>query len=103
MTLRPGTRLRSQVCTTEIIVVRPGPAGIVIECGGRPMAEATAPVGDLSPGEPSLMTGTLLGKRYTDNASAELEVLVTKAGDGTLSTGPDPLVLKEARPLPASD
>jgi hypothetical protein len=30
-------------------------------------------------------------------------VLVTKAGKGTLSVGETPLVIKEAKPLPASD
>jgi hypothetical protein len=30
-------------------------------------------------------------------------VLVTKPGQGTLALGGEPLVLKEAKPLPASD
>jgi hypothetical protein len=42
-----------------------------------------------------------MGKRYVDDAGAE--VLVTKAGTGTLSIGTVPLVIKEAKPLPASD
>jgi hypothetical protein len=43
-----------------------------------------------------------LGKRYTDEGGT-LEVLVTKAGPGTLANGTTPLVLKAAKPLPASD
>ena len=46
--------------------------------------------------------GTALGKRYVD-ASESLEVLCTKAGEGSLSLGDEPMVLKEAKPLPASD
>jgi len=42
-----------------------------------------------------------MGKRYVDDGGAE--VLVTKAGAGTLSVGETALSLKEAKPLPASD
>lgn len=43
-----------------------------------------------------------LGKRYKQ-ADGELEVLVTKAGAGVLAAGGAPLVLKDSKPLPASD
>ncbi len=49
----------------------------------------------------ALADGNLMGKRYVDDGGAE--VLVTKAGKGTLSIGATPLALKEAKPLPASD
>ena len=42
-----------------------------------------------------------MGKRYVDEAGAEL--LVTKAGAGSLSIGTTPLEQKTAKPLPASD
>jgi hypothetical protein len=42
-----------------------------------------------------------MGKRYVDATGAE--VLVTKAGVGTLTLASTPLVLKDAKPLPASD
>ncbi|MDT5067852.1 MAG: hypothetical protein QOK02_4007, partial [Mycobacterium sp.] len=45
--------------------------------------------------------GTKMGKRYVDEGDAE--VLVTKAGAGSLSVGATALVIKEAKPLPASD
>ena len=45
--------------------------------------------------------GNLMGKRYVDETGAE--VLVTKAGAGTLTTGTRALTIKEAKPLPASD
>ncbi len=46
--------------------------------------------------------GTLMGKRYVD-ADDTVEILCTKPGAGTLSMGDQPLVLKEAKPLPSSD
>jgi hypothetical protein len=46
--------------------------------------------------------GTLLGKRYADEAIG-LEVLCTKAGQGSLSVGDTALAVKEAKPLPSSD
>jgi hypothetical protein len=48
-----------------------------------------------------LASGNAVGKRYIDGHGGE--VLVTKAGIGTLSIGDTPLTLKEAKPLPASD
>jgi hypothetical protein len=48
-----------------------------------------------------LLGGSLMGKRYVDTTGAE--VLVTKAGAGTLSVGSVPLTIKEAEPLLASD
>ena len=42
-----------------------------------------------------------MGKRYVDADGSE--ILVTKAGKGTLSIGSTPLQVKEAKPLPASD
>jgi hypothetical protein len=100
MELKPGTRLRSQVCSTEVIVVRPPSSPIELMCGGHPMIPAgkePEPGLALAEGEPSL-----LGKRYT-NGDESLEVLVTKAGQGTLADGATPLVLKAAKPLPSSD
>jgi hypothetical protein len=42
-----------------------------------------------------------MGKRYVDENGAE--VLVTKPGAGACSVGHTPLLLKEPKPLPASD
>jgi hypothetical protein len=52
--------------------------------------------------DPAHASGTLLGKRYADPASG-LEVLCTKAGEGSLSIGDEPLAVKDAKPLPSSD
>ena len=46
--------------------------------------------------------GTQLGKRYV-NEDESLELLATKAGDGSLGIGDTLLTLKEAKALPASD
>ena len=51
--------------------------------------------------DPNFSDGTVMGKRYIDDSGAEL--LVTKAGAGSLSIGDTPLELKTAKPLPASD
>jgi hypothetical protein len=102
MRLKVGSRYRSQVCNTELIIVRALPAEVELACGGHPVidikAQATSglSVRDRADG------GTELGKRYID-ASGKLEVLVTKAGRGTLSLDGEALTLKEAKPLPASD
>lgn len=99
--VKNGTRLRSQVCDTEVIVVKAADSLEDLRAGGVPMV----PIGgDRAPGgepEPGLAEGNLMGKRYVDDSGAE--VLVTKAGAGTLSVGGTPLALKEAKPLPASD
>ncbi|AMO62960.1 Uncharacterised protein [Mycolicibacterium phlei] len=99
--LKNGTRLRSQVCDTQVIVVRASATLDDLRCGGAPMI----PIGDEPSGQaqpdPALADGTVMGKRYVDDAGAE--VLVTKAGTGTLTVGSTPLALKEAKPLPASD
>ncbi len=102
--LATGTRLRSQVCDAQIIVVRPPAQPVTLTCGGAPMIEIGAPVTEGLSLDPDLSGGAQLGKRYTlavDDGS--LEVLVTKPGKGTLAEGSTPLVLKSAKPLPASD
>jgi hypothetical protein len=101
--LKPGARLRSQVCTTEVIVVRPPAHEIDLSCGGKPMVELGTEVDAAATPAPGLDTGSLMGKRYTSDDDSTLEILVTKAGDGTLAAGDVPLVQKDAKPLPSSD
>ena len=97
-----GTRLRSVTCSTEIIVVKAPDGEIDLRCGGRPMVELGGDSPEGAAPDPAHAAGTLLGKRYVD-ASGDVEVLCTKAGDGSLSLGGDGLGVKEAKPLPASD
>jgi len=102
MQIKIGARNRSQVCDTEFIVVRALPGDLALSCGGHPVIDLGAePAPGLSV-EPGADGGTTIGKRYTDS-TGKLEVLVTKPGKGTLALDDEPLPLKEAKPLPASD
>jgi hypothetical protein len=102
MDLKPGTRWASQVCNTEVVVVRTSTEPVSLECGGHPMA----PVGDEQKADltldPAFAGGSLIGKRFADPESG-LELLVTKAGAGSLAINGVALPLKEAKPLPSSD
>jgi hypothetical protein len=99
--IKNGTRLQSQVCDTQVIVVRSADSLDDLRAGGAPMV----PIGTETAGDatldPAFSEGNAMGKRYVDESGAE--VLVTKAGAGTLSVGATALALKEAKPLPASD
>jgi hypothetical protein len=101
VSVKVGARLRSTVCGTEVIVVRSPGGDVDLRCGGHPMVakDMAAPAA----GEPKVGfdVGTAVGKRYADQDG--LEVLVTRAGKGSLSVGDDPLPVKDAKPLPASD
>jgi hypothetical protein len=102
MDLKPGSRWASQVCDTEVIVVRAPTSAVSLECGGHAMA----PVGeDGAAGltlDPAFAEGSLIGKRFAE-AESGLELLVTKAGAGTLAADGVAIPLKEAKPLPSSD
>lgn len=98
--MKNGTRLTSQVCDTQVIVVKTADTLDDLRCGGHPML----PLGTESSSaaiDPAFADGNLMGKRYVDDGGAE--VLVTKAGAGSLAIGTTPLQLKTATPLPASD
>jgi hypothetical protein len=99
--LKVGSRFSSQVCTTEIIIVRAPAEDTDLKCGGWPMVPpGTVSKPGISPA-PGAMGGSLLGKRYTDGT--DLELLVVKPGDGTLSVADSPLEIKQAKALPSSD
>jgi hypothetical protein len=96
--MKPGTKLKSAVCDTEVMVIRGSGAGV--ECGGAPMVEERPPSrGSVKDG---FAQGTQIGKRYVD-AAGTLELLCVKAGKGSLSVSGVPLQIKDAKPLPASD
>ena len=99
--IKNGTRLQSQVCDTQVIVVRSADSLDDLRAGGAPMIPLDAEKSADAALDPALSDGNAMGKRYVDDNGAE--VLVTKAGAGTLSIGTTPLSLKEAKPLPASD
>jgi hypothetical protein len=98
-----GQRLRSQACTTEIIVVRAPGHPVELTCGGHPMATDQATGTGTANGASAVgVGGTRLGKRYVDEPTG-LEVLCVKPGSGTLAADGRDLTLKSAKPLPASD
>jgi hypothetical protein len=99
--IKNGTRLQSQVCDTQVIVVRAAESLDDLRCGGRPMLPLDAERPTNAAPDGAFADGNTMGKRYVDESGAE--VLVTRAGAGTLSIGTAPLALKEAKPLPASD
>lgn len=102
MQVKPGTRLKSAVCTTEVIVVRAPKDDIDLRCGGQAMTPFGQGQGGSGSVDPTHASGTLLGKRYAAEA-AGLELLCTKGGEGSLSLGEDPILQKDAKPLPSSD
>ena len=96
--MKPGTKLKSTVCDTEVMVIRG--SDVVVECGGAPMVlERPAERGGLAAGWDK---GTLIGKRYVDTAG-NVELLCVKPGKGSLGIAAVELQLKDAKPLPASD
>lgn len=99
--IKNGTRLRSQVCDTQVIVVRAAESLDDLRCGGQAMLTLDAETSTDAVLDTAFAGGSAMGKRYVDEGGAE--VLVTKAGAGSLSVGSTSLALKEAKPLPASD
>ena len=102
MSLKSGARLRSTVCTTEVIVVKAPKGDEDITCGGAPMVSLDEQPGPAGGGLTANASGTTMGKRYTDESNT-LELLCTKSGDGDLACSGEPLAPKSAQPLPASD
>lgn len=102
MQLKPGSRLRSTVCTTEVVVVRAPTDEVDVTCGGQPMVDPASAGTGAGAVAPEFAEGTLLGKRYADDERG-VELLCTKAGDGSLAVDGVALGVKGAKPLPSSD
>lgn len=99
---RPGMRLYSSVCESEVMIIKYGGAG-EIRCGGRAMYDVKhGPDAQQRSMDENLAAGTLMGKRYIDE-SGNLELLCVKPGTGSLSCGDEPLREKETKKLPSSD
>ena len=98
---RAGQQLVSGVDSTAVIVIKAPAAECTVTCGGVAMATAGQPVTHAEP-DPALMEGTRIGKRYVDDADT-IQLLCTKAGQGTLALDGNPLRIQAAKPLPASD
>jgi hypothetical protein len=101
ITLKPGARLFSAVCTTEMITVKAPSEPIELTIGGVPPVSTADERSGGTPLE-GHGGGSAQGKRYVDDADA-VELLCTKAGDGAPALGGTPMHVKGAKPLPASD
>jgi hypothetical protein len=98
---RAGQQLVSAVDSTAVIIIRAPAEEVTLTCGGVEMKAPDGPA-QAAQADPALMGGTQIGKRYVDDADT-IQVLCTKAGDGTLALDGTPLQLQAAKPLPASD
>ena len=97
--LAAGKRLKSAVCTTEIMVIAAPDGDVNLCCGGTPMSDGD---GNGAALDPDFADGTAIGKRYM-NEDGSLEVLCVKAGEGSLAVGADALAVKDAKKLPKTD
>jgi hypothetical protein len=100
--LKPGVRLKSAVCATEIMVIRaPGVEGLLC-CGGAEMLALNDAAAAQARIDSALAQGSLIGKRYVD-AEDRVELLCTKGGEGSLTLNGTALEVKQAKALPSSD
>jgi hypothetical protein len=99
--LKAGMRLRSATDAGEVVVVKAPAEPVDLRCGGHPFVAIDAEVAPQSV-QAGFDGGTQLGKRYSDD-DIGLELLCTKAGEGSISVGETILAVKGAKPLPASD
>ena len=102
MDLKPGSRWKSAVCDTEVVVVRPPKTSVSLECGGHPMVAHAAAKPDGLAVSGDQAGGSQMGKRFADEGSG-LEVLCSKGGTGSLSIDGQAILAKDAKKLPASD
>lgn len=101
--LKAGTRMKSVVCGTEVMVIAASSTEEVqLTCGGSAMIGIADQTTAGASVDPNHAEGTLLGKRYV-NAAGNLELLCTKPGEGSLAANGEQLMLKEAKALPSSD
>ena len=98
--LKPGTKLSSTVCKTQIMVLRAPAEELSVSCGGAAMQVGDpAELGSMDTGQAG---GTLVGKRYTDEAET-MEFLCTRGGEGSVAVEGYTIDIKVAKKLPSSD
>jgi len=96
--MKAGTKLKSAVCDTEVMVIKAAVDGVA-QCGGAAMV---AERGEQDAIDPAFSSGTNMGKRYVDEAGT-VELLCIKPGKGSLALDGVALEVKDAKPLPSSD
>jgi hypothetical protein len=100
--VKPGLRLKSAVCSTEVMIIK-APAGEAqLSCGGVEMLATTETQPTDARLDPAQAAGSLIGKRYVD-AEERYELLCTKGGQGSLALSGVALQIKQAKALPSSD
>jgi len=99
--LKPGVRLFSAVCDTEMITVRAPSGDVDITIGGVPPVTSAdgRTTGEVVSGHDG---GVALGKRYVDDTGT-VELLCIKPGKGVPAVDGNVLMTKDAKLLPASD
>ena len=100
--LKLGSKLKSAVCDTQVMIIRTVPEPLDLCCGGVPMIEANMATTDGARLDPTFADGSLIGKRYID-AQDRVELLCTKGGAGSLSLAAERLQVKQPKALPSSD
>ena len=99
--LKAGTRMKSAVCASEVMVIGAPESDVDVTCGGVSMI-GNADTAEGGAIDSAHAEGTQLGKRYV-NEAGDLELLCVKPGEGSLAANGEVLVLKEAKALPSSD
>lgn len=102
MKLTPGSRWKSAVCDTEVVVVKGPREAAELACGGTAMVAMGAERAAGAAPDAKHNSGSLLGKRYADEVKG-LELLCTKGGQGSLTLDGRPLAIRAANRLPSSD
>lgn len=100
--LKAGTRLKSAVCSTEVMIVAAPKDEVELSCGGAVLVEMAKEAPSDATISDDAKEGTQIGKRYV-NEAGDLEVLCTKPGEGSLGAAGTLLTIKGAKPLPSSD
>jgi hypothetical protein len=100
--LKLGSRHKSAVCDTQVMVIRATAEPVDLRCGGVSMIEMTGTPPEGAALDPQHAGGALIGKRYI-NAADKIELLCTKGGQGSLAVGDETLDIKQAKALPSSD
>jgi hypothetical protein len=102
MELKPGSRWKSAVCDTEVVIVKAPAVPATLECGGQALGPRDQQRDPAAAPSPEHASGSQVGKRYVDEETG-LEALCSKSGAGSLSIAGRPLTLKDAKKLPSSD
>ena len=98
--LKAGSKWKSVVCDTQVMIIKGLAGDHSLGCGGAPMIGASETGSGML--DPARAEGTLMGKRYV-NADESIELLCVKEGKGSLDLDGERLVPKQAKALPTSD